>query len=701
MFQNGWILAEPKQTETNFSVVGYWAKFTISSAPKSALLRFFARGKTTVALDGATIHHGPGSCSGDLLYYDERPIAPEKLSCGEHLFALRELCEDATAPGIAFELELDGKVVPLAFTAAYFTMFDENAPENSGTGHAESVNWQSSQRFWRTTVFPEAVAVRTDPNFPLEKMHKRIIPLFEETREAPVSLETEADGTNILATFPAMTSGRVEIQGIAKSATVVLEYLEDLRYGWISPEGMQSMYADRFTVAAGQAFQLETAHIRPCRYLRIIGAQLEGLHVRLAQYRYPLEEKGFFECSDAQLNTLCKIADATLKVCMEDVYFDCPHRDRQQWMDAFISAQAALALHGTLSLTRKCLSQYGGTLVHNRIFSPSIKCDCWLPDYAMVFTEFLRWYYEVTKDRTLILELLPNLRIMLADAEKLEDAGHLLTNPPPPDFLYLDNTFELAKEKSSCGLNALYILAWRNLAFFEELTGDAEASAAAKTKETLLTEEFLHRYLRSDGTMADTEKKPDERWAWLVNFSCEKKVWFAPRAELSLSLQAPEEGIYDFEYAAYAGVKILVNGSTAHTETRTPNWCRQPMYDFTTLPLALRAGENTLVFEVEGNRLNWELFLRTDPRCPIRSAHVDGKAIRLRKWRAPSISQSTQSYAAYAALPPSTEKRRQMLLATVREKYIRTYKSIRVPSFCSEAATPEEEIAPWVMPCNT
>jgi len=68
-------------------------------------------------------------------------------------------------------------------------------------------------------------------------------------------------------------------------------------------------------------------------------------HVGSTFTRYPVQERGTFECSDPLLNRLWEVGRYTLQLCMHDGWEDCPSREQRQWLgDAtveFLVGQAA------------------------------------------------------------------------------------------------------------------------------------------------------------------------------------------------------------------------------------------------------------------------------------------------------------------------------------------------------------------------
>lgn len=159
----------------------------------------------------------------------------------------------------------------------------------------------------------------------------RPIPLFRETERKPLRI-TRKNGET-LADFGEMVFGRLEIAGHkSANAEITIEYIEDLKSGWAHAEGRRAMYADRLTGHVTD-FHWKSFNKRGFRYIAVCGNLESVPSIRLLEYAYPLQENGTFLCSDSALNNLWKISERTLRICMDDLFNDCPHRDRRNgWM---------------------------------------------------------------------------------------------------------------------------------------------------------------------------------------------------------------------------------------------------------------------------------------------------------------------------------------------------------------------------------
>ena len=94
-----------------------------------------------------------------------------------------------------------------------------------------------------------------------------------------------------------------------------------------------------------------------------IPEDVEVLEVKYRETGYDTSFAGSFECDDPFLNTLWERAARTLYVDMRDNYFDCPHRERGQWIgDAAVeSYQTYYALDpSSFAMTAKAMRELAG-----------------------------------------------------------------------------------------------------------------------------------------------------------------------------------------------------------------------------------------------------------------------------------------------------------------------------------------------------
>ncbi len=77
---------------------------------------------------------------------------------------------------------------------------------------------------------------------------------------------------------------------------------------------------------------------------------------QLIESTYPVNTMGRFHCSDENLNKMWEISARTLKLCMEDVFTDCPLYEQTHWVgDAPFVELYTFGVYGGADITKRCI----------------------------------------------------------------------------------------------------------------------------------------------------------------------------------------------------------------------------------------------------------------------------------------------------------------------------------------------------------
>lgn len=122
--------------------------------------------------------------------------------------------------------------------------------------------------------------------------------------------------------------------------------------------------------------------------LRNLTAPVRIRRLGLVESTYPVELVGGFRCSDERLSRVWEISARTLKLCMEDVFVDCPLYEQTLWVgDARNESLFALDVCGAQDLVRRCILIAGQSLERY----PMVGCqvpsswDCVLPAWSFLW----------------------------------------------------------------------------------------------------------------------------------------------------------------------------------------------------------------------------------------------------------------------------------------------------------------------------
>lgn len=156
---------------------------------------------------------------------------------------------------------------------------------------------------------------------------------------------------------------------------------------------------------------------RSGRYLflafRNLTGPVEVKYVRLLTSTYPVNQQGTFLCSDETLNRIWGLCARTIRLCMEDVFTDCPCYEQSLWLgDGRNIALFSFPLYAPWDLARRCIRLGGHSLDRYPIAGSQVPSgwDCLIPAWSFLWGVAVWDYYEETADIEFIKEVLPMVR---------------------------------------------------------------------------------------------------------------------------------------------------------------------------------------------------------------------------------------------------------------------------------------------------
>lgn len=686
-----WMMKAADSPESGNRYVYFRAVF-----PADAELAIYATDFYELWNNGRLLAYGPAKSGEPLLYFDRF-----RLSGSENHVAVK--VHGRKRPP---ELWCECPGTPVSWRAKCSTAYDAESPYTIGeAGFTEYYDLDRGEEDWLLPEFDDRgwlppVAGRTICE---DHLLPRPIPYQAERKRKPLRIVRR--DSEILADFGEMVYGRLELGGVKRAGSELrIDYIEDLAHGWAQAENRRAMYSDKLS-GQTSAFHWKSFGKRGFRYLAL--NSVSEAEITVWEYGYPVRGAGSFRSSDPRLNRLWDISERTLRLCMDDIFNDCPHRDQAQWMDAFVSSKAALSVFGVTDLTRKSILQHAVcSFVDGKLLSPSICGWSFMPDYAMVQILFIRWYLRVSGDTQLLAGLWNNCVHGVAYMDHYRQSDGLLADV---SGAYLDNAFELCRLGKSAAMNSLYYAALEAMADLAGILGKTAEADSYRNEAAQIAEAFhaIFDLPGGGGTLRDSSARP-ERGYFNYNFSCEfggKYQGKIARAEFTVC--EPADRTVTLFSGAFGPYRVFCNGEPVVTDSRAADWSRPlPAYAPAETGIRLQKGVNRIVFEADCNFLNWDLFFAAEGVAwgegelaefdPATGKILTGPLRRApRPWTPPHLSQATHGYAAYAGLIG-----REALRATLRDEYPRNYVSVRVPLFSTETADPEK-LKDWVLPPNT
>lgn len=120
-----------------------------------------------------------------------------------------------------------------------------------------------------------------------------------------------------------------------------------------------------------------------------------------------------FYCSDQHLNSIWDICERTLKMCMEDVFTDCPLYEQTLWIgDARNEALYAFNVYGNYSISQRSLELGAQSLEQFPIVGCQVPSawDCILPAWSFLWGIQAWEHYFYTGDKDFLIKLWPAIQ---------------------------------------------------------------------------------------------------------------------------------------------------------------------------------------------------------------------------------------------------------------------------------------------------
>jgi len=296
--------------------------------------------------------------------------------------------------------------------------------------------------------------------------------------------------------------GRPVLELTAPAGTVIdLVYGERLHDGKLEFWHQGTRMAERYVTKSGhQTFH--AIHPRGTRYLEVVirtPKKAVTFHrIGVTRAAYPVEHVGEFRCSDPRLDRIWELGRDTQEVCMEDVYLDCPWRERGLYTgDLLVQFYNDLACFGDPRMMRKSVELMFQTQGENGLLAP---CAHGLPagnlpDYSAIAVLSLWQYWARTGDLSFAESLLDRMLKILAGLRALE-TGKLPLTDADPHRPYLDNGI-VDHEGINMPLSAYVCEAHRKAAHLLLLLGEQEGAVTlekhATKMRTAIRREFFDK----------------------------------------------------------------------------------------------------------------------------------------------------------------------------------------------------------------
>lgn len=403
-------------------------------------------------------------------------------------------------------------------------------------------------------------------------------------------------------------------------------------------------FRDRLELPAGRR-RWESFEKRALRYLALPAAvPVHRLAVR--EHHRPLTEVWRTRTDLVPRDRAIVAAAArTITLCCDDLLNDCPRRERAQYNDPAVFMAAFPLLFGSDEPIRRWLRQYlrgagpDGVL---RMCYPSPPGMSVIPDFSIAFARNLAAYLDATGDVETARLGFPAAIAGVEAFQRHADPDGLLRDVP--GWIFLCNSFEVAKFPRSAGLNALWAGSFGHLAELAGRLGDPRAEGW-RSRAATLRRAWRSAFWR-DGRILDADSSPQHEchrwWNWHVEAD---RGAFAVADQPPITVTVPWTGAATRLSVAAAGrIRIVLDGRLLLDAKPDSPWTRPHPFEpwEIDLPAGFRGGD--LQIALDDNGIDWEFYLAGDVGEPG-AMRFEGRDTACRPWSAPRWNQITAGYA--------------------------------------------------------
>jgi len=317
--------------------------------------------------------------------------------------------------------------------------------------------------------------------------------LLEDVRyDGPLSFELEAGGAvTVLFDMGIEFLGQAIIEVSGPAGTFV-DISNDER---LRNDGLLGMYlsnpfadsVDRYVLAGG--FQrIVGFHPRGGRFVQVTfraprgeGGTVELNRFAVRQTQIPLQLEGGFRCSDSVFDWAWDHGIETLQACLEDMYLDCPWRERGLYLgDSYVEHRVHRTLETDLSVAARSLRLWAQAQLPDGQMQAVIPAYHQRPhgDFSLIWILFLEKYWELSGDVDLVRSLWGAVDRILASAFYTEDETGLWSAEGAHIFVDWGAEGAARQGERNAALNTLRVGALNAAARMAELIGDAEQAVA-------------------------------------------------------------------------------------------------------------------------------------------------------------------------------------------------------------------------------
>lgn len=297
------------------------------------------------------------------------------------------------------------------------------------------------------------------------------------------------------------------------------------------------LYEDGLVLAEG-INELEQYEYKCFRYVQLkTESEVTTCEYKVHYRHYPLNEE-YCPCpsEDDLVKAIWEIAKNAIKNCTQEVFVDCPHREKAQYLgDMTIEAHSFSYLSGDLSMFKKGLLDF----VHSTKVCKGMMAVApgsfmqEIADFSLCFPYQVLLYYDLTKDNTFLKQMIPVTEDLIGYFSQYAREDGLLTNVIGkwnivdwPSNLRDNYDFDISNVIPGEGchnvINALYVGAYICLEKMKDIAGIRYESHVEALKKSFVNAFYCERTgLFVDSTISNHSSLHANAYALFYNLAPE------------------------------------------------------------------------------------------------------------------------------------------------------------------------------------
>lgn len=135
--------------------------------------------------------------------------------------------------------------------------------------------------------------------------------------------------------------------------------------------------------------------------------------IKMLVRHYPFEKKAVYETPNADLQKVLKLCEDTIHYGTQEVFVDCPTREKGQYLgDAYISGRAQAILTGDATLLKKTIVDFcNSAFISAGIMAVSTSSFMQeIADYSLLFAPLVLWTYRFDRDEAFLKRVYPYVK---------------------------------------------------------------------------------------------------------------------------------------------------------------------------------------------------------------------------------------------------------------------------------------------------